>query len=463
MLQTKTRWDREALVIPFYSLYILLLFLAGKVRLSVGIETLSKGQSLSGSQTIVSQDGTFELGFFSTGKSNNTYVGIWYKDFAEKTIVWVANREAPISNTSRNSKLEISGNGDLALYNDSTIVWSTNLMLSQPSSLEAVLLDTGNFVLRESSKPFTVFWESFKYPTDTWLPGAKFGFSILPSSLEPQRLISWKNSEDPSPGMFSAVMDTDTSGGELLLEWNKSVGYWSSGIWTGIMFSSVPEMSLVSNFSLVATPNEAYYTYSSHDISVLSRLVMDASGQLKLFTAMRAYHTWTLIFPYPKNQYDIYAFCGEFGVVRYNSLSSCTCLQGFVPFSNENENTGNGIHGCERKTRLKCENSTTKGKNDGFLRISNLKLPHNSKEHKLNEKQCKSACLEDCSCTAYAYVGSLCSTWSGALLNFKEVPDAANDRQDLYVKAANSELPNASGLCSQSAKLASAKYLLLFC
>ncbi|KAL3497970.1 hypothetical protein ACH5RR_040702 [Cinchona calisaya] len=445
MLQTRTDWDTEALVISFYSSYILLLFLAGKFCLSSGVDTISKGHSLSGSQTIVSQDGTFELGFFSKGKYNNTYLGIWYKDFAEKAIVWVANRESPISNTSRNSKLEISEDGNLSLLNDSGIsVWSTTSMSSQlPNSVEAVLLDTGNFVLRESSLPNMIFWQSFDYPTDTWLPGAKLGFRIFPE-LESQRLISWKSSDDPSPGPYSLVIDTDVSSGQLLLEWNKSVRYWASGTWNRDIFNEVPEISYTAKFNLIPTSNGIYYNYSLFTDVILSRLVIDASGELKQLTTVRSNRTWNPTINLPRNLNDVYAFCGEFGVFSYNSPSTCKCLKGFVPFSNENESINDAMGGCVRKTRLQCENITSsKGKNDGFFRISVLKLPTNSKVlHPLQnaEKGCKSACLEDCSCTAYAYVDGVCSIWTGALFDLKEI-----DSQYLNVKVANSELQDASG------------------
>ncbi|XP_027082141.2 G-type lectin S-receptor-like serine/threonine-protein kinase At4g27290 [Coffea arabica] len=431
----------------FSAVYFLLLCFAVKFCSSIAVETISFGQSLSGSQTIVSQDGTFELGFFSTGKSNNTYVGIWYRDFAEKTTVWVANREKPISNTSRSSKLEISEDGNLVLRDESENLWSTNLVLSQPSSIEAVLLNTGNFVLRESSEPSTIFWQSFDYPTDTWLPEGKLGLRILPtSSWERQRLISWKNSEDPSPGIYSFVMDKDTSGGQLFLEWNMSERYNSTGTWTGEVFASVPEFSYTSKFTLVSTPNETYYTYSLFNKIILSRLVMDVSGQLKQLTALLCHQTWSETFSLPREQSNVYAYCGDFSYSSSSSPSSCTCLQGFVPFSNENDRINGGMRGCERKAPLLCENDTSpKGKKHGFLRISNLNPPDNSEEQQLTVEECKSACLENCFCIAYANVGSLCSMWSGALLNLKQVSDVVNNRQDLYVKVANSELQDDSG------------------
>lgn len=43
---------------------------------------------------------SFELGFFSPGKSENRCLGIWYKSTPE-TVVWVANRDDPIAECYR--------------------------------------------------------------------------------------------------------------------------------------------------------------------------------------------------------------------------------------------------------------------------------------------------------------------------------------------------------------------------
>jgi hypothetical protein len=144
---------------------------------SIAGNTLSPGHSLSHSksETTVSQGGTFELGFFKPGTSSKIYLGIWYKGFHEE-IVWVANRENPLSHPS-SSRLHLSENGNLLLFEGSSEipVWSTNLTFPRSNITEAVLGDDGNFVLRGRSNTSSIFWESFDHPTDTLLPGAKLG------------------------------------------------------------------------------------------------------------------------------------------------------------------------------------------------------------------------------------------------------------------------------------------------
>ncbi|GLJ32913.1 hypothetical protein SUGI_0663010 [Cryptomeria japonica] len=64
---------------------------------------------ITGNQTIISKNGTFELGFFSPNGTTNSY-----KNIIEKMFVWVANRETPARN--RSGILKLSKEGDLELF-----------------------------------------------------------------------------------------------------------------------------------------------------------------------------------------------------------------------------------------------------------------------------------------------------------------------------------------------------------
>ncbi|KAG5244719.1 G-type lectin S-receptor serine/threonine-protein kinase [Salix suchowensis] len=404
------------------------------------IDTISVGQSLPVSQTLVSQNGIFELGFFP-GTFDNIYLGIWYKIFADKRIVWVANRENP-SNNPASSKLELLSDGNLVLRKNFTAtVWSTALASSMPNTTkaQAVIRDDGNFVIRDGSNPSTIYWQSFDYPTDTWLPGAKLGINKHTGQV--QRLISWKTSKDPAPGMFSVGIDP-TGSSQFFIEWNRSHRYWSSGEWNGERFSLIPEMRLnyIFNYSYVSNENENYFTYSLYNTSFISRNVIDVSGQIQQQTWAEGSWTWFLFWSQPKDQADVYGLCGGFGVygvLHENSSSYCECLKGFKPLVQNEWSSG-----CVRKSPLKCQNKSSVGNEDGFLKMSDLALPANSKTYqKVSAGRCRLDCIENCSCMAYAYNNnSGCHLWEGDLIDLQQ-SGAADGRAgaEIYIRLAASE------------------------
>ncbi|KAK4422467.1 Receptor-like serine/threonine-protein kinase SD1-8 [Sesamum alatum] len=375
-------------------------------RFAITGDTLSRVQSLSGTQTLISKDGIFELGFFTPGSnsSKNTYLGIWYNDFPERTTVWVANRETPLG---QDPTLQFAQNGNLVLmFHDSDAVWSTNLMSTLPETVEAVLLDSGNLILRDG---VSVFWQSFDHPTDTWLPGAALGLDKITGRA--QRLVSWKNADDPSPGMFSVEVSQDHEF-EFFLQWNMSTTYWRSGAWNGIVFGSVPEISYLTSFNFVSTENSTYYTYTVLNRAVLSMFVINALGNFEQLTSLRSHYSWSPTYVLPKNQSDIIAFCGAFGVFVGSSSNACTCLHGFAQTRPNDWSAG-----CSRTTT----NPTTPPAR--------------------NARGCELACRQSCSCTAYAFHGTGCSVWEGDLFDIRNVSSNQDNKQRLYVKVASSDLP----------------------
>ncbi|KAK9222311.1 hypothetical protein WN944_010746 [Citrus x changshan-huyou] len=265
-------------------LFVLFTCFSLKSHVSFGADTISANQSLSGDQTIVSKGGVFAFGFFNPapGKSSNYYIGMWYNKVSERTIVWGANREQPVSDRF-SSVLRIS-DGNLILFNESQLpIWSTNLTATSRRSVVAVLLDEGNLVLRDLSNNLSEqLWRSFDHPAHTWIPGMKLTFNKRNNVS--QLLTSWKNKENPAPGLFSLELAPDGSNQNVIL-WNRSEQYWRSGPWddNAKIFTLVPEMTLnyIYNFSYVSNENESYFTYNVKDSTYTSRFIMDVSGQLQ--------------------------------------------------------------------------------------------------------------------------------------------------------------------------------------
>nr|XP_023890959.1 putative inactive G-type lectin S-receptor-like serine/threonine-protein kinase SRK [Quercus suber] len=135
-------------------------------------DTISQRQSITITETIVSADAEFELGFLRPGRnSTNQYVGIWFKKVSLQTITWVANRDHPI--TSSTAVLTISNDGNLVIMDGRLSYMVSNL--PSYANASATLLDSGNLVLRDENSK--ILWQSFDFPSHTLLPGMKLGYS----------------------------------------------------------------------------------------------------------------------------------------------------------------------------------------------------------------------------------------------------------------------------------------------
>ncbi|KOM43949.1 hypothetical protein LR48_Vigan05g155400 [Vigna angularis] len=427
-----------------FCLSILVLFFSLYTHPSLAaLTTLSADKKLTGDQTLVSEGGVFELGFFKPGNSSNYYIGIWYKKVTIKTIVWVANRDNHVSHKNT-ATLTISGGNLVLLDGSSNQVWSTNTSSPRSGSVvEAVLLDSGNLVLRDrpndnASEPL---WQSFDHPTDTFLPGGKI--KLDHKTKKPQYLTSWKNTEDPATGLFSLELDPEGSTAYLITR-NKTEQYWTSGPWNGRIFSLVPEMRLnyIFNFSFVSNENESYFTYSLYNSSIISRLLIDVTGQIKQLTWLENAQQWNLFWTQPRDKCDVYAFCGAFGsCTEMSMMGPCNCLEGYEPKSQSDWNLEDYSGGCQRKKKLQCENSNASNRDkDRFLAIPNVVLPKDAQSVGLgNAGECESICLSICSCAAYAYDSNGCSIWVGNLLNVQQLSSDDSSGETLYLKLAASE------------------------
>jgi hypothetical protein len=148
------------------------------MRISFSLDSLAVNQSIQDGQTLVSANGTFELGFFNPpGNSRGRYLGMWYRNLLPLTVVWVANREMPVKNNS--GILKLDENGVLVVLNGANgTIWSSNMSNKVLNdSITAQLLETGNLVLTIGKD--NVLWQSFDYPCDTILPGMMLGWNLV--------------------------------------------------------------------------------------------------------------------------------------------------------------------------------------------------------------------------------------------------------------------------------------------
>ncbi|KAA8518436.1 hypothetical protein F0562_015910 [Nyssa sinensis] len=407
-------------------------------------DTIRTGQSLSGKQTRISQGGRFELGFYTPAAFHRFYLAIWYKSIEsipDKTVVWVANRDKPLLDAT--SELRLLENGNLTLFGDSTEhpVWSTNSSISiiPNTTVVAVLLDTGNLVLRDESNPHVVFWESFDHPTDTWLPGGRLGLNKVTG----ERLVlsSWISSQDPAYGGYSFSMDSNGTN-QLQLWWKQSRPYWASGDWNGGNgFLLAPELGSSNDnydFHYIDNENGSYFTYSVTNSFLLSRIALDSSGKIRQLMWNEGRKEWKLLWLQPANPCDVFSRCGVNSICNPKSIAFCFCLYGFGYENEENWVAGNRTGGCVRRMPLECGSD---GKKDGFFSNPDVTgLPINSEPLVTTKSaaECETACLNRCNCTAYFY-DDRCLIWHGDLLNL-QLGSNGGTKKSLNIRLAAAQL-----------------------
>uniref|UniRef100_A0A2N9HI57 Receptor-like serine/threonine-protein kinase n=1 Tax=Fagus sylvatica TaxID=28930 RepID=A0A2N9HI57_FAGSY len=402
-------------------------------RICISFDTITLNQPIKdGGDNLVSNQKAFALGFFSPGNSNLRYVGIWYNEITEQTVVWVANRDNPLNDTS--GVLSINGQGNLVLHkqNQTFPIWSTNVSVSISSSnnSKAQLLDSGNLVLVQQDNQ-RVIWQSFDYPTNTLLPFMKLGLDKR-TGLN-RYLTSWKSKNDPGTGNSSFRIDP-TGFPQLFLYMGRTQ-MWRAGPWNGLRLSGVPEMTknFIFNVSFVNDQDEIFIMYGITDNRIFSKMVVDESGIVERSTWHGS--KWVEFWSDPKETCDNYLKCGPNSYCDpYNAVKfECTCLPGFEPKLPRDWYLRDGSGGCVRKPRVSTCNS-----GEGFVKLARVKVPDTSVARanmSLSLEECEE-CLRNCSCMAYTSAnvsmgGIGCLTWHRDLVDTRSY---SNEGQDLYIR-----------------------------
>ncbi|XP_050247273.1 G-type lectin S-receptor-like serine/threonine-protein kinase At4g27290 isoform X1 [Quercus robur] len=428
--------------LSFISILNCLLFLFFKVSFAA-VDSITPSQSINDGSTLVSKEGSFELGFFSPGSSKNRYLGIWYKNIPVQTVVWVANRLNPINDSS--GLLMINRTSSLVLMsNNKSVVWSTGLGTQiQANNPVLQLLDSGNLVLKDGNSGISL-WESFDYPSDTLLPGMKMGWDLRKGIK--RRFTAWRSPDDPSPGDFTygIEMQPHSYPEAYIRKGNKK--FYRTGPWNGLRYSGSPELkpNPLYAFDFVSNDDEVYYIYNLVNNSLITRIVLNqTSSSRERYTWIEAENVWRLYSSVPRDYCDNYGLCGANGNCILSGSPVCQCLEGFEPKSQEKWSLMDWSQGCVRNKPLSCHK-------DGFVKFNELKLPDttNSWANKsMSLKECRDKCLNNCSCMAYTNSdirgeGSGCALWFGDLVDVRQFPAGG---QELYIRMSASEIEAKKG------------------
>lgn len=426
----------------FFFIFFIFLF-SFLIQSCYSDNTILRSQSLKDGDVIYSEGKRFAFGFFSLGNSKLRYVGIWYAQVSEQTIVWVANRDHPINDTS--GLIKFSTRGNLCVYasgNGTEPIWSTDVIdMIQEPALVAKLSDLGNLVLLD---PVTgkSFWESFNHPTNTLLPFMKFGFTR--QSGVDRIMTSWRSPGDPGSGNITYRIER--RGFPQMMMYKGLTLWWRTGSWTGQRWSGVPEMTnkFIFNISFVNNPDEVSITYGVLDASVTTRMVLNETGTLQRFRWNGRDKKWIGFWSAPEDKCDIYNHCGFNGYCDSTSTEKfeCSCLPGYEPKTPRDWFLRDASDGC---TRIKAD-SICNGK-EGFAKLKRVKIPNTSAvnvDMNITLKECEQRCLKNCSCVAYASAyhesqdgAKGCLTWHGNMLDTRTYLSSG---QDFYIRVDKSEL-----------------------
>ncbi|XP_031119030.1 G-type lectin S-receptor-like serine/threonine-protein kinase At4g27290 isoform X2 [Ipomoea triloba] len=408
-------------------LLIALMLLVSFQKISCARDTITSTQFLKDGETIVSSGGIFELGFFSPANSLNRYVGIWYKQIPVFTVVWVANRDTPITNTSSSV---VFHSGSLALVDGhNSILWHTNTSILVQNPV-AKLLDSGNLVITDANND-NFLWQSFHHPTDTLMPDMMFGKNFI-TGVE-IGMSSWKTEINPGVGDHKFFLEPTGYPQVVIKSGAKEV--LRSGPWNGVDWNGTPGMDMLGSIaetSVIANAAEFFVYYKVFNRSNLVRAMISSSGNLQFFLWADGSEEWNTLYTAPTDICDRYGYCGAYGICYYDNYPSCSCLDKFLP-----KNAG----GCVRRTPLSCQN----GSSDGFLKYNGLKFPDTKLSwfnSSMNLQECEQVCLKNCNCTAYSSLNISngehgCLLWFGDLIDIRVVPEKG---QNIFIRMAASDI-----------------------
>ncbi|TYI41684.1 hypothetical protein E1A91_A01G035600v1 [Gossypium mustelinum] len=317
-----------------------------QLQIGTASDTLRASKSIKDPEFIISQGGVFRLGFFSFANSTNRYVGILYNQIPVQTVVWVANRNRPLKDSS--GILTISDDGKLVVLNGKAeILWSTHVTNLVPNATTAQLLDSGNLVLNNGDNGgSSSLWESFQHPSNVFLQTMKMGVDLKTGRKVHTR--SWKGPDDPSDGNFSQGLEPFNIPEGVI--WNNNQIYFRTGPWNGHIYIGLIDMNTVylDGFYVVADDDgKSYYeTYKYSNKSMLIYYELDYEGRFVGRNWDAGKGDWINSYQILRTDCDFYGKCGAFGICDRMKRPICSCSKGFKPRNAEEWSRGNWSRGC---------------------------------------------------------------------------------------------------------------------
>ncbi|KAJ3679754.1 hypothetical protein LUZ60_017765 [Juncus effusus] len=430
-----------------FSLLILTL-IASPSQAQKSTQNITLGSSLTPTgpnSSWLSPSGEFAFGFRPLETNSSEFLlAIWFVNTVDKTTVWYANGNTPVS---AGSSLQFTSSNQLLLQ-DSTgqNIWSAGVN----GVTHAAMLDTGNFVLYNTTG--LPRWQSFENPSDTILPSQVLQFGSTLTS----RLMA----TDYSTGRFILGMQAD---GNLVFYTIALVSgyhygpYWASntvGNGTKLVFNETGDIYLVLR------NNSRFNVTSAHDSTsnFYQRATLDYDGVFRQYIypknnsiAAKGGWTngWTLVDYLPEDICTVSGgsplgsgICGFNSYCKFslNQTVDCECPPEYSFLDPIRK-----YKGCKPDFTLQSCDTDQSGQFD-FLTLSGIdfQLADYEQYYSVDEDTCRQQCLNDCFCSAALFNQGYCRKKKFPLSN--GLMDASSD-STLFLK-----VPKNNGSQTQPSK-----------
>ncbi|CAH1418646.1 unnamed protein product [Lactuca virosa] len=309
---------------------------------------LTRGSSLSvdnDDDILVSPDGIFTAGFHQVGE--NAYgFAVWFSEqpaSRSRTVVWMANRDAPVN--GKHSTLFISEDGNLVLTDagdNRNVIWSTQTK-STSSLVQLQLHNTGNLVLHGGEE--NPLWQSFDHPTDTLLPNQLF--------TKKTQLVSSRSFTNYSSGFYKLFFDNDSilrllyDGVETTtVFWpHPSLRTWEVG---RFQYMDIRRASLDSDGEFNSSDG---FSFRSSDFGMRTQRIMkiDIDGNLRVYSFDERRLRWEVQWQALSHPCQIHGACGPNSLCSYSPDfgRTCACLRGYKKLDSQDWS-----YGCEPEFQL---------------------------------------------------------------------------------------------------------------
>ncbi|KAL6311110.1 hypothetical protein AAG906_025862 [Vitis piasezkii] len=317
---------------------------------------------------------SFGFGFLRNGTTNAFYLvtlkiairpNSSFSDYGPPPVVlWSANPNRPVE---ENATLELTVNGKLVLTDvDGTPVWSANTSGAFVTGMNLSL--GGNLKLVNGSG--SVVWQSYRFPTNTWLPEQRLRIGRnLTASVSMSNLSSGMFYLSITPGGINAYINS------VPPQLYKTLLRFHANNATPLRFG-IGSLTLSSN----------YVTYNQIEKGDFQFMRMEPDGHLNVYQLIDGYKE-TLYSDLLKDEhYDDCAY-----------PRCCSCAGGGSSIYFRQLNATAASFGCREVTPLSCPDAQL----HTFLEVMNVTCFNFAPQlSNIDAESCRRECLKNCSCKA---------------------------------------------------------------